>query len=74
MRASGPLAKIDAISGREEGNLAMNDYMESPEGNRVRWLRPVELQRRSEVMHGQTRLPGVAYIDQWLPPDPPDAA
>jgi hypothetical protein len=52
----------------------MNDYVETPEGNRVRWVRPVDLKRRADIVQGQRRLPGIAYIDQWLPPDPPDAA
>ncbi|MDB5101570.1 MAG: hypothetical protein JWM80_5991 [Cyanobacteria bacterium RYN_339] len=52
----------------------MNDYIETPEGNRIRWIRPAELARRAEVMHGHQRQPGIAYIDQWQQPDPPDAA
>lgn len=52
----------------------MNDYIETPEGNRVRLLRPADVLRRVEIVQGQTRIPGVAYIDQWLQPEPPDAA
>jgi hypothetical protein len=52
----------------------MNDYMETPEGNRVRWIRPTEFARRAEIIQGHPRQPGIAYIDRWSPPDPPDAA
>lgn len=53
----------------------MNDYIETPEGTRVRYLRPSELDRGKTLLDGGRFRPlGVAHIDAMLPPEPPEAA
>ena len=59
-------------NGEENG---MNDYIQTPEGGRIRWLRPPGVENKLQVVEGgKLRVPGQASIDQWLPPEPPDAA
>jgi hypothetical protein len=52
----------------------MNDYIQTPEGGRIRWIRPVQVERKLMVLDGKLRLMGEASIDRWQPPEPPDAA
>ena len=75
-RGASDYAPLKFLQLRLRGGLIamMNDYIETPEGSRVRWLRPIEMQKRVELEQWQIRVPGVAYIDQWFPPGPPDAA
>ncbi|HEY9720795.1 MAG TPA: hypothetical protein V6D47_02210 [Oscillatoriaceae cyanobacterium] len=50
----------------------MNDFIETPEGARVRYTRPGNEGARRIVVEGELREPGRAYIDQWCPPEPPE--
>ena len=52
----------------------MNDYIQTPEGGRVRWIRPQQVARELTLLEGKLKAPGEATIDQWLPPEPPSAA
>ena len=52
----------------------MNDYIQKPDGNRIRWIRPIELEPPVELPVGRPRDRKRAQIDQWNPPEPPDAA
>lgn len=52
----------------------MNDYVQTPEGGRIRWMRPPEAARQLMVLDGKLYALGEATIDRWQPPEPPDAA
>lgn len=53
----------------------MNDYIETPEGTRVRFERPVDAALATTLLAGGRLRPlGVAHIDAVLPPEPPEAA
>ena len=52
----------------------MNDYIHTTDGGRIRWLRPPGAERKIELLEGRLKAKGEATIDQWLPPEPPDAA
>ena len=51
----------------------MNDYIETPEGHRVRWVRPEGVEQRGSIVNGEVREPGVSTIDLWVAPEPPEA-
>ena len=52
----------------------MNDYIQTPDGGRIRWIRPQSAERKDEVLAGKLRAVGESTIDQWQPPEPPEAA
>lgn len=52
----------------------MNDYIQLPDGQRVRYVRPTELQPDRQIVGGQLRALGVAHIDQWMPADKKESA
>lgn len=53
----------------------MNDYIETPEGVRVRFERPVPAERALSLLAGGRLRPlGVAHIDAVILPEPPEAA
>ncbi|MNS39656.1 hypothetical protein D3C72_719450 [compost metagenome] len=51
-----------------------NDYIQTPDGGRIRWIRPQDVERRAQVVEGRLRVLGTASIDVWQTPEPPDAA
>jgi hypothetical protein len=52
----------------------MNDYVHTPDGGRIQWMRPRGAERKIEVLEGKPRATGETSIDHWQPPEPPDAA
>jgi hypothetical protein len=52
----------------------MNDYIHTPDGGRIRWIRPNGVERNFQVLNGKLKATGELSIDQWAPPEPPDAA
>lgn len=45
----------------------MNDYIQMPDGQRLRFIRPPELPPPLQIVGGRLRPVGVAQIDHWLP-------
>lgn len=45
----------------------MNDYIQSPDGQRMRFIRPTHVQPPGQIVGGRLRAIGVAHIDQWMP-------
>jgi hypothetical protein len=56
------------------GWTSANDYIQTPDGGRIRWIRPRDVERRAQVVEGRLRVVGHASIDAWQPPEPPEAA
>jgi hypothetical protein len=52
----------------------MNDYIHMPDGSRIRWLTPRGNERKDPTIDGKLRVIGRSSIDQWQPPEPPEAA
>ena len=51
----------------------MNDYIETPDGHRVRYTRPDDEASRRVVVEGEIREVGRAHIDLWHKPEPPES-
>ncbi|MFP5501703.1 MAG: hypothetical protein ACLGIN_04385 [Candidatus Sericytochromatia bacterium] len=54
--------------------LVRNDFIETPEGHRIRLIRPQGGAPGHEIVEGRMRRPGQATIDQWHMPEPPESA
>lgn len=52
----------------------MNDYIHMPDGSRIRCLVPRGTERKNASVDGRLIVFGKPTIDQWQPPEPPEAA